>query len=383
MSLSQSNKVATYVAALQSLDEQDRLRRLSPRAGIDFSSNDYLALATEPRIKRALITALEAGTPIGAGGSRLLRGNCDEHDELEAAAARFFEGETSLFFGGGYVANFALLITLPQKGDLLVMDALVHASVHEGARSGRAEVRVFRHNDPDSLEREIRDWRARGGTGRVWIAVESVYSMDGDLAPIPELVATADRHDAFLIVDEAHATGVYGERGQGLTGGYEGRENLVVLHTCGKALGAAGALVVMSRVLRDFMVNRCRPFIFATAPSPLMAVAVREALAILKDEPERRQKLASLVAFTHREMASRFGKTVSRSQIIPYIVGDNGRAMRLASALQAQGFDIRGIRPPTVPAGTARLRISLTLNVGKDDVRTMLDALAEAGEQLA
>jgi 8-amino-7-oxononanoate synthase len=139
----------------------------------------------------------------------------------------------------------------------------------------------------------------------------------------------------------------------------------------------------MSRVLRDFMVNRCRPFIFATAPSPLMAVAVREALAILKDEPERRQKLASLVAFAHREMASRFGQTASRSQIIPYIVGDNGRAMRLASALQARGFDIRGIRPPTVPAGTARLRISLTLNVGEDDVRAMLDALAEAGEQLA
>ena len=383
MSLPQTSKVATYVAALQTLDEQDRLRRLSPRAGIDFSSNDYLALATEPRIRKALVAALESGTPIGAGGSRLLRGNCDEHDDLEAAAARFFEGEASLFFGGGYVANFALLITLPQKDDLLVLDALVHASIHEGARSGRAEVRVCLHNDPESVESEIRDWCARGGTGRVWIVVESVYSMDGDLAPLPELVTIADRHDAFLIVDEAHATGVYGENGEGLTGGYKGRENLVVVHTCGKALGAVGALVVLSRVLRDFMVNRCRPFVFATAPSPLMAVAVREALSILKDEPERRQRLSGLVGFAHREMVSRFGQSPSSSQIIPYIVGDNARTMRLAATLQARGFDIRGIRPPTVPAGTARLRISLTLNVVQDDVRAMFDALAEAREQLA
>jgi 8-amino-7-oxononanoate synthase len=383
MSLSQSSKVATYVDALQALDAQDRLRRLSPRAGIDFSSNDYLALAAAPRIKKALVAALEAGTPIGAGGSRLLRGNCDEHDDLEARAARFFEGEASLFFGGGYVANFALLLTLPQKGDLLVLDALVHASIHEGARSGRADVRSFIHNDPQSVESEIKEWRARGGMGRVWIVVESVYSMDGDLAPLPELVAIADRHDAFLIVDEAHATGVYGDSGEGLTGGYKGRENLIVVHTCGKALGAMGALVVMSRVLRDFMVNRCRPFIFATAPSPLMAVAVREALLILKEEPERRQRLAEMVAYAHREMRSRFGESLSRSQIVPYIVGDNGKAMRLASALQARGFDIRGIRPPTVPVGTARLRISLTLNVNKDDVRAMLDALTEATEQRA
>ena len=206
--------------------------------------------------------------------------------------------------------------------------------------------------------------------------VESLYSMDGDFAPLEDLVAIADRYDAFLIVDEAHATGVYGEQGRGLTAPYEGRENLVVVHTCGKALGAAGALVTATRVLRDFMVNRCRPFIFATAPSPLTAVAVREALLILQEEPDRQQRLTNLIAFTHREIGMR-GWRPSGSQIVPYIVGDNARAMTLASALQARGFDIRGIRPPTVPAGTARLRISLTLNVGKDDVRAMLDALIE------
>lgn len=201
--------------------------------------------------------------------------------------------------------------------------------------------------------------------------------MDGDFAPLKDLVKIADRYGAFLMIDEAHATGVYGEHGRGLTAPYERRENLLVVHTCGKALGAAGALVTAPRVLRDFLVNRCRPFIFATAPSPLMAAAVREALLILREEPERQRRLADLVAFTHQEMRARGLRSPSGSQIVPYIVGDNARAMRLASALQARGFDIRGIRPPTVAVGTARLRISLTLNVGKDEVSAMLDALAE------
>lgn len=377
MSAIHAANAADYAAALHALSKDDRLRGLKPRAGIDFVSNDYLALANAPRIKQAVAAALEAGTPVGAGGSRLLRGNCEEHERLETEAAAFFRVETALFFGGGYVANFAVLTTLPQRGDLLVLDALVHASIHEGARAGRAEFRFSAHNDPQSVEDTIRGWRAEGGTGRVWIVIESVYSMDGDIAPLDELIAIADRHDAFLMVDEAHGTGVYGEQGRGLTAPYEGRDNLVIVHTCGKALGAAGALVTAPTVLRDFMVNRCRPFIFATAPSPLTAVAVREALAILQQEPDRQQRLANLVAFTHREIGLRGGRSRSDSQIVPYIVGDNARAMALASALQARGFDIRGIRPPTVPAGTARLRISLTLNVDENDVRAMLDALME------
>ena len=380
MNHAQSDKAVSYVTALQALKDDDRLRSLKPRAGIDFASNDYLALASSPRMKRAVTAALEAGTPIGAGGSRLLRGNCEEHETLEADAAKFFGAEAAIFFGNGYVANFAVLTTLPQRGDLLVLDSLVHASIHEGARAGRADIRENNHNDSQSVEDTIRDWRAQGGTGRVWIVTESLYSMDGDFAPLESLVAIADRHDAFLMIDEAHATGVYGEQGRGLTARYEGRENLVVIHTCGKALGAAGALVTATRVLRDFMVNRCRPFIFSTAPSPLMAVAVSEALLILQQEPEHQQRLTDLMAFTHRQIGARGGWRASGSQILPYIVGDNARAMTLASALQARGFDIRGIRPPTVPAGTARLRISLTNNVGEDDVRAMLDALTEETE---
>jgi 8-amino-7-oxononanoate synthase len=372
-----ADRTSSYLAALDGLKKDGRLRSLKPRAGIDFSSNDYLALATAPRMRKAIMAAVEAGTPIGAGGSRLLRGNCKEHESLETEAAGFFGAQSAIFFASGYVCNFAVLTTLPQRGDLLVLDSLVHASIHEGARASRAEFRHCRHNDAGSVEDTIRQWRSRGGAGRVWIVAESLYSMDGDFAPLEELFAIADRHDAFLIVDEAHATGVYGEKGRGLTAAYEGRENLLAIHTCGKALGASGALVTTTKILRDFIVNRCRPFIFSTAPSPLMAVAVQEAIAILRDEPERQQRLRSLIASAHREIGARGRWRLSGSQIMPYIVGDNARAMALAAGLQARGFDVRGIRPPTVPAGTARLRISLTNNVGEDDVRALLGAVAE------
>lgn len=371
------NKASHYAVALNALKDDDRLRSLTPRAGIDFSSNDYLALAGYPRMRKAIAAAVESGTPIGAGGSRLLRGNCAEHESLEAEAARFFGAEAAVFFASGYVANFAVLTTLPQRDDLLVLDALVHASIHEGARAGRAEFRFSAHNDASSVDEVIRTWRSGGGTGRIWIVAESLYSMDGDFAPLESLIAIADRHDAFLMIDEAHATGVFGPSGRGLTAPYEGRENLIAIHTCGKALGAAGALVTTTKLLRDFIVNRCRPFIFSTAPSPLMAVAVEEALSILRDEPEHQQRLANLIDFAHREIGAREGWRLSGSQIMPFIVGDNAPAMALAAALQKRGFDIRGIRPPTVPAGTARLRISLTNNVDESDVRAMLDALAE------
>ncbi|CCD92215.1 7-keto-8-aminopelargonic acid synthetase [Bradyrhizobium sp. ORS 375] len=377
-----SEKLAIYAKKLHDLAADDRLRHLSPRSGLDFSSNDYLGLAHAPRIKRAVAAAMEAGTPVGAGGSRLLRGNCVEHERLEADAARFFGAESALFFGSGYLANLAVLTTLPLRDDLLVLDALVHASTHEGARGSRAESCLFHHNDPDAADDRILAWRRDGGVGRPWIVVESLYSMDGDIAPLDELIAVAERHDAFVLIDEAHATGVHGPQGRGLAARFEGRADIVVVHTCGKALGAAGALVTAHRVLRETLINRCRPFIFATAPSPLMAVAVSEALAILQDEPEKQQRLAQLVAFAHREIVARFGETWSSSQIIPFIVGDNARAMTLAAELQQRGFDIRGIRPPTVPAGTARLRLSLTLNVDEAAITALLDALAQlAGER--
>lgn len=366
-----------YAADLDGLRREERLRRLSPRAGIDFSSNDYLGLANAPRMKAAVAAAIDSGTPVGSGGSRLLRGNCREHEALEEAAARFFGAEAALYFSGGFVANYALVTTLPQRGDLLLMDALIHASVHEGARAARAETQLFAHNDVNAAERAIAEWRRTGARGRIWIAVESVYSMDGDVAPLDALMAVADRHDAFLYIDEAHATGVFGPQGRGLAAPFERRDNVLVIHTCGKALGAFGALVTGPRVLMDFLVNRCRPFIFATAPSPIDAIAVGEALSILQDEPDRQARLARLIETTHRKVSSRGGWQSHRTQIMPYIVGDNARTMTVAAALQRRGFDVRGVRPPTVPAGTSRLRISLTLNVDEADVDALIAAVDE------
>ncbi|CAH2396553.1 8-amino-7-oxononanoate synthase [Mesorhizobium ventifaucium] len=372
-----ASPLARYDATLRGLARKDRMRTLSPRAGLDFSSNDYLGLAASKRLGDAVVMAIAQGTPVGASGSRLLRGNTPEHEALEADAAAFFGAERALFFGSGYIANFALLTALPQKGDLLVLDELAHASMHEGAQAGRAEFKLAAHNDVNAVEDAISKWRAEGGIGRVWIGVESLYSMDGDRAPMESLVALADRHDAFLIVDEAHATGVCGTEGRGLAAAFEGRDNIVALHTCGKALGASGALVTGPRTLCDYLINRCRPFIYATAPSPLMAVAAREALAMLSDEPTRRVQLQERVAFAGRQLAERCGVIPSGSQIQPFVIGENRRTMAVAAALQARGFDIRGIRPPTVSEGTSRLRISLTLNVDETAISAMVEALVE------
>jgi 8-amino-7-oxononanoate synthase len=369
------NAIARYESALLALADQNRLRSLRPRSGLDFSSNDYLGLAASPRLRRALTTAMSRGTAIGAGGSRLLRGNAPEHEELEAKAAAFFHAERTLFFCSGYAANFALFSTLPQREDLVILDELIHASVRDGVRAGRAASLEVRHKDIASVEDAIRTWRAQRGLGQIWITAESLYSMDGDRAPLHDLMTLADRHEAFLVVDEAHATGVFGPEGRGLAATFEGRDNVIVLHTCGKALGGAGALLNLPRTLSDFLVNRCRAFIFSTAPSPLMAVAALEAIAILKEEPQRRETLRALVAFAG-DQAKGYGLPISGSQILPVIIGDDKGVMRIASGLQQRGFDVRGVRPPTVPKGTARLRISITLNVTEADIAGLFDALA-------
>ncbi|MDB5722182.1 MAG: 8-amino-7-oxononanoate synthase, partial [Alphaproteobacteria bacterium] len=279
------DRFAAHRADLAGLGAQSRLRLLLPRAGTDFSSNDYLGLAASPRLAAAIRAAIGRGVPIGSGGSRLLRGNAEEHERLEAEAASFFGSEAALFFSSGYAANVALFATLPQRGDLVVHDSLVHASAHEGIKLGRAEAVAAAHNDADAFEDAILRWRRRGGTGRPWLAVESLYSMDGDRAPLDELVELAERHDALLLIDEAHATGVYGDGGRGLAAHLEGRDNVITLRTCGKALGCEGALVCSARIARDFLVNRGRGFIFSTAPSPLIAAAVRESLRVLAEEP--------------------------------------------------------------------------------------------------
>lgn len=367
----------SHERALQALERRGRRRTLTCAAGADFASNDYLGLAGSRELKEAAQAALAREVPVGAGASRLLRGNHREHEALEAEAAAFFGAQRALFFGSGFMANVSLFSTLPQRGDLVVHDALIHASVHDGMRAGKAERAEARHNDAQSFEDAIRDWRAAGGLGTPWIAVESLYSMDGDTAPLAELAEIAERHDGMLIIDEAHATGVLGPEGRGLGAGLEGRGNVVSLHTCGKALGVMGALVLAPQVMCDYLVNRCRPFIYATAPSPLVAALVRAALLVCRFDAARRERLQRLVAFAGRQLEEQCGIRPSASQIQPVIVGADERALRLATAMQARGFDVRAVRPPTVPEGTARLRLSLTLNVDEACVEAMTTALAE------
>jgi 8-amino-7-oxononanoate synthase len=372
----------SHERALEALARRGRRRALAPIAGVDFSSNDYLALASSSELRDAARAALERGVPIGSGASRLLRGNHREHEALESEAAAFFGAESALFFGGGFIANVALFSTLPQRGDLVVHDALIHASVHDGMRMGKAERAEARHNDAQSFEDVIKDWRVAGGVGTPWIAVESLYSMDGDVAPLDDLAAIAERHSGVLVIDEAHATGVLGPTGRGLGAHLEGRSDVIALHTCGKGLGSMGALLTGPQVLCDYIVNRSRPFIYATAPSPLMAAIVRAALIICRFDAARREKLSGLVAFAGARLAESCGVQTSGTHIQPVIVGADERATRLAAAMQGRGFDIRAVRPPTVPEGTARLRLSLTLNVDEAQVAEMASALAEELKRL-
>ena len=366
-----------FEADLNDLAGRGRLRSLRGRSGIDFTSNDYLGLAESGELRRAASEAVARGVPVGAGGSRLLRGNHEEHEALESEAAAYFGAETALYFGGGYVENFAIFSTLQQRGDLVVHDELVHASVHEGLRSGRADHVAVAHNSIDAFDAAIARWRAAGGKGRPWISVESLYSMDGDSPDIAGLFAVADRHEAMVVIDEAHATGVLGPQGRGLAAPFEGRDNVITLHTCGKALGTVGGFILAPRTIRDFLVNRARPFIFATAPSPLTAAITRSAIEISRTNPERRERLAGLVQFAGGELRRRCGITPSGSQIIPVVIGADRAAVAVAALLQQRGFDIRAIRPPTVPEGTARLRIALTLNVDEAVVAELFEALAE------
>ncbi len=365
-----------YDRDIARLDEAGRRRALTLPAGLDFSSNDYLALAGSPELRAAAVAALARGVATGSGGSRLLRGNTAEHEALEEAAAQFFGAGSALYLGSGFTANSLLFSTLPQEGDLILHDALVHASAHEGMRLSRASYQAFRHNDPGAAAQAIAQWRDEGNRGTVWIAFETLYSMDGDVAPVADFAALAEREHAMLIIDEAHAVGVCGPGGRGLAAELHGRENVIVLATCGKALGCEGALLLATNAVRDFLINRGRSFIFSTAPSPLMAEIARASLGLVEAADDQRARLERLVNTAACAFAP-LGIPASGSHIQPVIIGDDARTMEIASQLQKRGFDIRGIRPPSVPPGTARLRVSITLNTDESAIAALRDALEE------
>jgi 8-amino-7-oxononanoate synthase len=337
-------------------------RVLRPPAGVDFSSNDYLNLAAHPRVTARFAEAV-AREGCGSTGSRLLRGDRARFAAVEERFAKFKGVERALYFSSGYLANLAVLTTLPEAGDVIFSDERNHASLIDGCRLSRARVVVFPHGDVPALEALME--KERGPVSHVqFLVTESLFSMDGDFAPLAAYDSLCRRTGAALVVDEAHAVGVYGAGGSGLVeADCLAGTCCVTINTAGKALGVAGAFVAGPAWAIEHLVQRARPFVFSTAPPPALAHALDESLSILAEEPERRERLHARV--THlRERLSALALPVPprSSQIVPVIIGDNEAAVAVAVRLQDEGFDVRAIRPPTVPRGTARLRVSV--NVG-------------------
>jgi len=367
---------------LDALKNRARYRELIPRKGHDFASNDYIGLAQSDVLRQAGVDSLARGVAVGAGGSRLLRGNDAEHELLEQESATFFGAERALFLGNGFVANMAIFSSLPMKGDLVLFDQHIHASVHEGMRLGRADTKEFAHNNVRDAATKIDEWHAEGNEGHVWLAVEAIYSMDGDLAPVSNLHQLVKQHGGTLIVDEAHATGVFGSGGRGLTHEIAHDPHVLALHTCGKALGVNGALICGASVLIETLINKARGFVFSTAPSPLNAALVRAALKELENNLDRQRSAQRHIKQSHVLAKSICGLDGFQSQILPVIIGEDKPTMQLAKAMQNKGYDIRGIRPPTVPKGTSRLRISINLSTPIDVIEQMFVDLADEMKNL-
>jgi 8-amino-7-oxononanoate synthase len=348
---------------LRSLRRVDRrsgaIIHIGSRSYVDFASNDYLGLASDDRIATAAANALTAnGT--GSPASRLISGNHALHDELERRIASFKGTEASLLFTSGYTANLGAIPALVKKGDVVYADKLNHASLIDGCRLSRAEVRIFPHRDIAALRRML---AADTGFRRKMIVVDSVFSMDGDLFPLDELVEVAEESGAWTYVDDAHATGVLGEHGTGSVEhfGVDGRID-VVMGTLGKALGTSGAFIAGSKTLVEFLLNRARSFIFTTASPPAIAAATIEAIRIVQDEPWRRDKLRTNAERLRSALSEFLPEHCLESSfsphILPVVVGSSARVVQVGTELQNRGFIVGVVRPPTVPPGTSRLRIS-------------------------
>lgn len=353
----------SFLKQLNTLKDAHQYRSMALPRGIDLSSNDYLGFRSHPALKQAALAAIEDGMALGAGASRLLRGHMPEHESLEEYAAAFFGHEKALYFSNGYQANVALFQTLPDRHDVIIFDALIHASARDGIQTSLAKHIRAAHNDVQAYEDAIKNAR-NNGAKNIWIAVESLYSMDGDFAPLDELYKLAQKYDAYLVVDEAHSTGVCGKNGTGLCSNFAHNEKLITLHTCGKALGSAGGLICASAEIISYIVNKARPFIYSTAPPPLQAHITEKALALCASDAGHtaRTSLLNLINYVKlntKEWALNSKEVVVQSQIIPVILGDAQKALDAAKMLQDAGYDIRAVRPPTVPKGTSRLRLSL------------------------
>ncbi len=353
-----------FADVLNQLGRTDLLRQMRLPQGIDLVSNDYLGLAGHPHIAASMRAAL-AELPAGSGGSRLLRGHHPIFARVEERLARFCGTEAALLFGSGYAANIGLLQAVVTPDDLVLSDERNHASLIDGIRLTKAETAIFPHQDLDAVAEAL----TRPRRGRAIVVTESVFSMDGDCTDLVALCEVAERGGAGVIVDESHATGLYGLRGSGRVEELGLREQvLATMHTGGKSLGSGGAWVAGSRALRDVMVNRARAFIFSTAPLPVLGAALEAGLELIAQEPERRAQVHAKSKLLRDALADAGITAGGAAPVVPIIVGSNAEAVALQSSLADAGFDVRAIRPPSVPPGTARLRVTVRWPVADTDL---------------
>ncbi|HXG11164.1 MAG TPA: 8-amino-7-oxononanoate synthase [Gemmataceae bacterium] len=367
-----------------------RVRRRG-REFLNFASNDYLNLAADPRLARAAARAARR-YGCGAGASPLVCGHLPPHHALERTLADWEGTEAALVFSSGFAANLALVGSLVGRQDVVFSDELNHASLIDGCRLSRARVHVYRHGDANHLQDLLR--REGSGARRRLIVSDTVFSMDGDLAPLADLIDLARRYDCLLLIDEAHATGVLGPHGRGATELLPADvspdpDRLIKVGTLSKALGAQGGFVCGPRRLIAWLVNFARPYIYSTGLAPPVAAAARRAVAIVRQEPERRRHLLALAELLRDRLRLLGGPGVgawsgdraptrgSRCQIVPLVVGEARAAVRLSRRLEERGLLVPAIRPPSVPEGTARLRISLTAGHTEEDVLRLVAALGE------
>jgi 8-amino-7-oxononanoate synthase len=364
------------------MEMQAQLRSLELSSGVSLCSNDYLGLAADPRLKQAVVEGLERSAKIASTGSRLLSGNSREWQEVEEEFAGFAGTPAALYFSSGYAANVGLLSCLLQPGDVVFSDSQNHASIIDGIRLSGARKVIYPHCDIGALAQEFAACRDENGCKL--IVTESIFSMDGDRAPVRELLALAKAYGADLIVDEAHATGVHGPQGRGLAADADMvSEILAVVHTCGKALASMGAFVCSGPALKDFLINRARTFIFSTGMPPYVAHQIRAALQIVKNADPERAQLHSLSQRFRRLLREQdFDTGLSASQIIPIILGDNETALHFAAQVSHSGYAVRAIRPPSVQPGTSRLRLSLNSKLTNDQLDGALAVLLDARRAL-
>jgi 8-amino-7-oxononanoate synthase len=362
-------------SGLRDLAERHQRRTLTELTGVDLCSNDYLGLSQHPKLRESLIRAVTNATRVGGTASRLLSGQDSAWHDVESEFADFVGTESALFFGSGYAANLGLLTSLAGPYDIVFSDALNHASLIDGIRLSGARKHIYAHLDLNMLESLLRQYQF--DRGRRLIVTETVFSMDGDVAPLREILTLAERYGAGVIVDEAHATAVNGPNGRGISADIGDDKNIVArVHTCGKALASAGAFVCGSAILKDHLVNHARSLIFTTALPPYMAAQIHAALTMARGMDAERDALQrNSESLRSALRALGWDTGASSTQLVPVIVGENEEALAAADFLQRQGFAVRAIRPPTVPAGTARLRFSLTAAIAPQDLVRLTESL--------